>query len=372
MKPPETPADPRLGDRIAKLLARAGVASRREIERMIEDRRIALNGVPLETPATILKSLKGITVDGKPVAPPETARLFRYNKPTGLLVAERDFTGRPTIYDKLPKELPRVVPVGRLDLNTEGLLLLTNDGELKRLLELPATGIPRTYRARTYGPISQAQLEDLIEGVEIEGVRYGSINANLERRTGTNQWIELTLTEGKNREVRRVLEYLGLQVSRLIRTAYGPFPLADMPSGAVDEIKQNIVVEFMKNMKGMKPITGGIDSTRPVGREKRREESLRPRSTPPARPPVKAAEAPFSPRRARAANFGPKVEREAAQREAAAAPPAKRKHWREGPKSAAPVNSTSGKPSSRPGGSRPSNGPRTPRPVGPPRGGRTR
>ncbi len=339
MKPPEKtdpPVDPKAGDRIAKLLARAGVASRREIERMIEDRRIALNGVVLETPATILKSLKGITVDGKPVAPPETARLFRYNKPTGLLVAERDFTGRPTIYDKLPKELPRVVPVGRLDLNTEGLLLLTNDGELKRLLELPSTGIPRTYRARTYGPVSQAQLEDLIEGVEVEGVRYGSINANLERRTGTNQWIEMTLTEGKNREVRRVLEHLGLQVSRLIRTAYGPFPLADMPSGAVDEIKQNIVVEFMKNMKGMKTVSFDRNPTQPVGREpRRRDDTPRSRAVPTSRPVATASETGLSPRRARAANFAPKLEREAAQKTAATS--GKRKHWYDGPKKPTPA-----------------------------------
>jgi len=251
MKPPEKiESSWKEGERIAKLLARAGVASRREIERMIEERRIALDGVPLETPATILTSLKGITVDGKPVAPPEFARLFRYHKPVGLLVAERDPKGRPTIYDKLPKELPRVVPVGRLDLNTEGLLLLTTDGELKRTLELPSSGIPRTYRARTYGPVSQAQLEDLIEGVVIEGMSYGSIDANLERRTGTNAWIELKLTEGKNREVRRVLEHLGLRVSRLIRTAYGPFPLADMPTGAVDEIRQHEIVQFLKGMKG--------------------------------------------------------------------------------------------------------------------------
>ncbi len=320
--------DPGAGDRIAKLLARAGVASRREVERMIADRRIALNGVALETPATILASLKGITVDGKPVAPPETARLFRYHKPTGLLVAERDFTGRPTIYDKLPKELPRVVPVGRLDLNTEGLLLLTNDGALKRLLELPSTGIPRTYRARTYGPVSQAQLEDLIEGVEVEGVRYGSINANLERRTGTNQWIELTLTEGKNREVRRVLEHLGLKVSRLIRTAYGPFPLADMPSGAVDEIKQNIVVDFMKTMKGAKPVLFDAGSTQPVGHESRRRETPKPR--PVAATPA-ATDAPLSSRRARAASFGPKLEREAASKMPANAP-SRRKHWHDGPK----------------------------------------
>jgi 23S rRNA pseudouridine2605 synthase len=236
--------------RIAKLLARAGIASRREIERMIEARRIAIDGVPVETPATILTSLRGVTVDGQPVAAPAPARMFRYHKPAGLLVAERDPKGRPTIYDKLPPGLPRLVPVGRLDLNTEGLLLLTTDGELKRQLELPSMGVVRSYRARAYGPVTQAQLEDLIEGIEIEGVRYGSIDANLERRTGTNVWIEMKLAEGKNREVRRVLEHLGLQVSRLIRTAYGPFPLDDLPVGAVDEIRQHDLVAFRQLLRG--------------------------------------------------------------------------------------------------------------------------
>ena len=215
--------------RIAKLLARAGIASRREIERMIAEGRVALNGTVLDTPATVLSSLKGVTVDGNPVEAAAPAQLFLYHKPSGLLVTERDPAGRPTIYDKLPKDLPRLVPVGRLDLNTEGLLLLTTDGELKRQLELPATGVERAYRARAYGAVTQAQLEELIHGVEIEGVRYGSINANLERRTGANVWIEMILTEGKNREVRRVLEYLGLKVSRLIRTRYGPFVLGDLP-----------------------------------------------------------------------------------------------------------------------------------------------
>jgi 23S rRNA pseudouridine2605 synthase len=235
--------------RIAKLLARAGIASRREIERMVEAGRIAINGVPIDTPATILTSLHGVTVDGQPVEAAAPARLFRYHKPAGLLTTERDPKGRPTIYDKLPPELPRVMPVGRLDLNTEGLLLLTTDGELKRQLELPKTGVTRSYRARAYGTVSQTQLEDLIEGIEIEGVRYGSIDANLERRTGANVWIEMKLAEGKNREVRRVLEYLGLQVSRLIRTAYGPFPLEDMPVGAVDEIRQHDLVAFRKTLK---------------------------------------------------------------------------------------------------------------------------
>ncbi len=232
--------------RIAKLLARAGIASRREVERMIAEGRIAVAGVPVEKPATLLTSLHGVTVDGRPVAEPAPARLFRYHKPAGLLTAERDPKGRPTIYDRLPKGLPRVVPVGRLDLNTEGLLLLTTDGGLKRQLELPATGVERAYRARAFGEISQERLERLIEGIEIDGVRYGAIDANLERRTGRNQWIELRLREGKNREVRRVLEHLGLKVSRLIRTAYGPFALGDLPAGAVDEVRRYDLVAFRK------------------------------------------------------------------------------------------------------------------------------
>jgi 23S rRNA pseudouridine2605 synthase len=217
---------------------------------MIAEGRIAIAGKTVETPATLLTSLDGVTVDGKPVRAPAPARLFRYHKPAGLLTTERDPKGRPTIYDRLPNGLPRVMPVGRLDLNTEGLLLLTTDGELKRQLELPSTGVERTYRARVFGEISQERLEELIQGVEIEGMRYGSIDANLERRTGRNAWIELRLTEGKNREVRRVLEHLGLQVSRLLRTAYGPFPLADLPVGAVDEVRQHDLVAFRKGLKG--------------------------------------------------------------------------------------------------------------------------
>jgi 23S rRNA pseudouridine2605 synthase len=237
------------GDRIAKILARAGIASRREIERMIVEGRIAIAGVPVESPATLLTSLRDVTVDGKPVAAPEPTRLFLYHKPVGLLTTERDPKGRPTIYDRLPKELPRVMPVGRLDLATEGLLLLTTDGEFKRQLELPASEVERTYRARAYGNIRQEQLEDLIEGIEIEGVKYGSIDANLERRTGANTWIEMKLKEGKNREVRRVLEHLGLKVSRLIRTAYGPFVLGDLAPGEVGEILQHQLVAFRKTMK---------------------------------------------------------------------------------------------------------------------------
>ncbi len=237
------------GSRIAKLLARAGVASRREIERMIADRRIAIDGKTIETPATILKNLKGVTVDGKPVKPADQSRLFLFHKPVGVLTAEFDPKGRQTIYDHLPKDLPRLVPVGRLDFNTEGLLLMTNDGELKRQLELPSTGVERAYRARAYGDITQERLEELMMGVEIEGMRYSSINANIERRTGANVWIEMRLKEGKNREVRRVLEYLGLEVSRLIRTSYGPFELGDMPRSSVGEVLQHDLVAFRKTLK---------------------------------------------------------------------------------------------------------------------------
>ena len=245
---------PREGDRIAKLLARAGIASRREVERMIADGRVKLNGELVTTPATVLKSLKGVTVDEKPVKAAEATRLFIFHKPTGLLTAEHDPAGRPTIYTALRNALPegagRVMPIGRLDYNTEGLLLLTNDGELKRAMELPSTGLPRTYRARTYGDISQDRLEGLIEGIEVDGMRYGRIDANMERKTGRNQWIELTIREGKNREIRQVLEHLGLEVSRLMRTSYGPFELLDLPRGQVVEIRQVEVEKFRRTLLG--------------------------------------------------------------------------------------------------------------------------
>jgi 23S rRNA pseudouridine2605 synthase len=263
-EPLSPPRQSKEKQRIAKLLARAGVASRREVERMIAEGRVAIGGRPVETPATLLDSLHGVTVDGRPVKAPAPARLFRYHKPTGLLTTERDPKGRPTIYDRLPTALPRLMPVGRLDLNTEGLLLLTTDGELKRQLELPSSGVERTYRARVFGEIGQDRLEGLIEGVEIEGVRYGAIDANLERRTGRNAWVEMKLTEGKNREVRRVLEHLGLRVSRLIRTAYGPFPLGDLPAGAVDEVRQHDLVAFRKTL-GNPPRDGEGDQPKAGG-----------------------------------------------------------------------------------------------------------
>jgi len=251
-KPPaKRRAEPREDgpQRIAKLLARAGIASRRDVERMIAEGRIALHGETLATPATLLDSLAGVTVDGKPVRPAAATRLFRFHKPQATLTAARDPKGRPTIYDRLPPGLPRLMPVGRLDFMTEGLLLLTNDGELKRTLELPSTAVVRQYRARAFGPVTQAQLDRLAEGITIEGVHYGSIIANLERRTGRNCWIEMSLTEGKNREVRRVLAFLGLQVSRLIRTAYGPFGLDGLEPGQVDEVPAAALHGFRATLK---------------------------------------------------------------------------------------------------------------------------
>jgi 23S rRNA pseudouridine2605 synthase len=200
-------------------------------------------------PATLLETLAGVTVDGKAVRPAAATRLFRFYKPPGTITAERDPKGRPTIYDRLPTGLPRLMPVGRLDFMTEGLLLLTNDGELKRQLELPRTGVVRTYRARAFGRVTQEQLEQLADGVTIEGIHYGSINANLERRTGSNFWVELSLTEGKNREVRRVLAHLGLQVSRLIRTSYGPFDLAGLEPCHADEIGEAQLQEFRRTLR---------------------------------------------------------------------------------------------------------------------------
>jgi 23S rRNA pseudouridine2605 synthase len=252
-----TPKNPLLpardGERIAKLLARAGVASRREVERLIAEGRVRIGDQVVEEPSTVLTSLAGVTVDGNLIADPEGTRLFLFHKPAGLITAERDPAGRPTIYNALRNALPegsgRVMPIGRLDLNTEGLLLLTNDGEFKRQLELPSTGVPRTYRARTFGDITQSRLEELMEGIEVDGVIYGKINANMERRTGRNQWIEMTLTEGKNREVRRVLEALDLQVSRLLRVAYGPFVLGDMPKGTAGEVSQKDLENFRRTLR---------------------------------------------------------------------------------------------------------------------------
>jgi 23S rRNA pseudouridine2605 synthase len=230
-------------ERIAKRLARAGVCSRRDAEKLIEARRVAVDGLTLTTPAVIVTEESRITVDGRPVGAPEAARLWRYHKPDGLLTTHRDPLGRPTVFERLPPELPRVVSVGRLDFTSEGLLLLTNDGTLARRLELPANSWLRRYRARAHGAVDPAQLANLAQGVHVDGVDYGPIEAALDRQQGTNVWLTLALREGKNREVRRVLEHLGLRVTRLIRTSYGPFQLGQLARGAVEEVPAKVLRE---------------------------------------------------------------------------------------------------------------------------------
>jgi pseudouridine synthase len=330
------------GDRIAKLLARAGVASRREVERMIAEGRVALDGKVLDTPATILPNLVGVTVDGNPVTAAEPTRLFAFHKPTGLITAERDLADRPTIYtalrNALPKGTPRLIPIGRLDLNTEGLLLLTNDGGLKRMLELPSSGVPRTYRARAFGEVSQSQLEDLIEGVEIDGVRYGAIDANLERGTGRNVWVEMTITEGKNREVRRVLEHLGLKVNRLIRVGYGPFNLGDLGRGQAVELIGKPVARFLSDITGVPIPRGGVKKAEKA--EKAEKEKIAAPARPPRRGPPKPAghAKPSSPAKP-AAHAKPSV-------------PAKPAFPRKGAADAAPARKGSGAPAGSRGRSR--------------------
>ena len=222
-------------ERIAKVLARAGVCSRRDAERLIAEGRVQLNGERLATPAIKVGPKDKIAVDGRLVAMAEPTRLWRFHKPPGLVTTHRDPAGRPTVFQHLPEGMPRVISVGRLDLTSEGLLLLTNDGGLARRLELPSNGWVRTYRARAYGRIEQSELDKLKDGIVVDGVRYGPIEATLERG-GANSWIALSLREGKNREVRRVLEALGLKVNRLIRISYGPFQLGPLAPGAAEEV----------------------------------------------------------------------------------------------------------------------------------------
>ncbi len=240
---PDAPApdtDWSQGERIAKYLARAGVASRREIETLIADRRVVVDGETLSSPAFKVTGAERIVVDGRLVKPPQPTRLWRYHKPSGLVTTNFDPEGRATVFESLPKNLPRVVTVGRLDLTTEGLLLLTNDGELARQLELPNTGLRRVYRARAHGRPDPAQLQRLRDGITVEGEKFGSIDAVLERQTGANCWLRVELAEGRKREVRRALEAIELVVNRLIRISYGPFQLGDLTPGQVEEIRTDV------------------------------------------------------------------------------------------------------------------------------------
>lgn len=231
------------GERIAKRLARAGLCSRRDAERWIAEGRVAVNGRVLDTPAVTVGPVDVIAVDGKVIAEAEHTRLWRYNKPAGLVTTHRDPQGRPTVFERLPEDMPRVISIGRLDLNSEGLLLLTNDGALARRLELPATGWVRRYRVRVHGEVDAARLVSLERGVTVEGVSYGPIKAVLDRQQGSNAWLTVSLKEGKNREVRKVMEHLGWPVTRLIRVAYGPFQLGTLAEGAVEEVAGKVLRE---------------------------------------------------------------------------------------------------------------------------------
>ncbi len=231
------------GERIAKFLARAGIASRRDAEAMIVAGRVALNGEILAHPARFVAPGDLVLVDGKPVAEPERTRLWRYHKPSGLVTTHRDPEGRPTVFEKLPPGLPRVISVGRLDLTSEGLLLLTNDGALARLLERPETGWIRRYRVRVRGAVDPAALAGLARGITVDGMRYGPIEAALDSRKGENAWLSVGLREGRNREIRKVMTALDLVVSRLIRISYGPFQLGLLPRGAVEEIQARVLRE---------------------------------------------------------------------------------------------------------------------------------
>jgi 23S rRNA pseudouridine2605 synthase len=283
------------GERIAKVLARAGVASRREVERLIEAGKVALNGQVLTTPA--LKVVDGdiVTVDGVVISAAEPTRLFRYHKPAGLVTTHNDPKGRATVFEALPPGLPRLISVGRLDLSSEGLLLLTNDGGLARALELPSSGWVRRYRARARGRVDQARLDELKDGITVEGVHYGAIEASLDKAregpTGANLWITLTLAEGKNREVRRVLEALGLTVNRLIRVAYGPFALGALEPGAVEEVGPRVIREQLAAViaPGNLP-TGDRALFKTAAREAPERRATTRRTARPAPTPVAALE----------------------------------------------------------------------------------
>ncbi|MEJ6399498.1 pseudouridine synthase [Yoonia sp. 208BN28-4] len=236
----DTPKTPD-GDRIAKTLSRAGIASRREAERMIEEGRVSVNGKVITSPALNVTAADRIVVDGKAVRDPEPPRMWLYHKPAGLVTSEKDERDRPTVFASLPEELPRVMSIGRLDINSEGLLLLTNDGGVKRKLELPSTGWLRRYRVRINGSVSEAKLDQLRNGITVDGVNYQPMIVTFDRQQGANAWLTVSIREGKNREIRRTMEAIGVTVNRLIRVSYGPFQLGALAAGEVEEIKQKVV-----------------------------------------------------------------------------------------------------------------------------------
>ncbi len=230
-------------ERIAKFMARSGVCSRREAEELIKQKRVTVNGETVETPAFNVEGDEKILLDGEKLPQVQLTRVWLYHKPSGLITTHKDTQNRATVFDNLPAGMPRVISVGRLDLNSEGLLLLTNDGELARTLELPQNGWSRRYKVRVYGKVSKSKLAELEKGVEIEGVRYGAVKVELESQNGANSWLQVTLNEGKNREIRKLMKYIGLEVARLIRLSYGPFQLGSLKKGEVKEVPQKVLKE---------------------------------------------------------------------------------------------------------------------------------
>jgi 23S rRNA pseudouridine2605 synthase len=286
------PAGTPEGDRIAKVLSRAGIASRREAERMIADGRVAVNGKPITSPALNVTPADRITVDGRPVAEPEPARLWLYYKPEGLVTSAADEQGRPTVFDNLPDTLPRVISVGRLDLNSEGLLLLTNDGELKRRLELPATGWLRKYRVRVKGNPADPDLEPLRKGITVDGERFQPMIVTLDRLQGANAWLTVALREGKNREIRRAMTAINLTVNRLIRVSYGPFRLGELEPGEVEEVRPKVLRDQLGTPDGAAENPPGEKPARKRGPTVARPG---PKADPAAKPPARTPKAAFAP-----------------------------------------------------------------------------
>lgn len=267
-------------ERIAKRMARAGLCSRRDAERWIDAGRVVVNGKKLESAAFTVTEDDHIVVDGKELPKLERPRLWRYYKPAGLVTSHKDEKGRDTVFDRLPEDIPRVISVGRLDLNSEGLLLLTNDGELARKLELPATGWKRKYRVRIHGHPRDSDLQKLASGLTIEGVKYGAIEGTIDSTKGANSWMTLSLREGKNREIRKVMEYLGYTVSRLIRVSYGPLVLGDLKEGAVEEVKSRVLRDQMGVEKFEDPPEPNQNGRRPFQGKKKLPTKAHSKSTP--------------------------------------------------------------------------------------------